>query len=282
MTESEWLSCTDLERMLSHLEKSREISHRKLRLFACACARTAWEAITDPRSRRVVEVGERFADGQASRGELAGAWREALTALPDQGGANFDAARAALAAGGFSPDWAARYAHEESVVREALFNSARVAASTAAWVAARRADAAGLHRSLQAALTEPLPTATWDTMREQARLAARGTPWARAYTSAAHGQCEILRDLVGNPFRRVAVHPEWLTWNNRTAERLARAIGAEGDFAQLPILGDALEEAGCTDQEVLGHCRRKDGHVRGCWLVDRLLGREGTEGQAGG
>jgi hypothetical protein len=54
---------------------------------------------------------------------------------------------------------------------------------------------------------------------------------------------------------------------------LAGAIDSEHTFDRLPYLGDALEEAGCTDSEILGHCRVPDGHARGCWVIDLLLGK---------
>jgi hypothetical protein len=54
---------------------------------------------------------------------------------------------------------------------------------------------------------------------------------------------------------------------------LARAIYQGRDFASLPVLADALEEAGCTDPDLLAHCRRPGGHLLGCWVLDMVLGR---------
>jgi hypothetical protein len=84
-------------------------------------------------------------------------------------------------------------------------------------------------------------------------------------------QCELLRELVGNPFRPVAVHPAWLTWGDGAVRKIAQTIESEERYAALPILADALEDAGCTDAELLAHCRRPGGHARGCWAVDLLL-----------
>jgi hypothetical protein len=86
-------------------------------------------------------------------------------------------------------------------------------------------------------------------------------------------QCELLRDLVRNSFRPARIDPAWLKANDGAAPKLARAIYDERAFAQLPVLGDALEDAGCTDAEVLAHCRRAGTHVRGCWVVDAVLGK---------
>jgi hypothetical protein len=87
-------------------------------------------------------------------------------------------------------------------------------------------------------------------------------------------QCEILRDFFGDPFRSVAVEPSWLTWNDGTVPKLAQAIYDERAFDRLPILADTLEEARCTNADILGHCRQSLQHVRGCWVVDLILGKE--------
>jgi len=84
-----------------------------------------------------------------------------------------------------------------------------------------------------------------------------------------------LRDIFGNPFRPVTVNPGWLAWNDGTVPRIAQAIYDERAFDRMTILADALEDAGCTDQDILGHCRSGGEHVRGgCWVVDLLLGKE--------
>ena len=102
------------------------------------------------------------------------------------------------------------------------------------------------------------------------RLAA-GASWTMAarYTSA-HLPA-IIRDLFGNPFRPASAGAGCLT---ATVASLAEVIYAERAFDRLPVLADALEEAGCEDGVVLGHCRGDGPHVRGCWVVDMLLGKE--------
>jgi hypothetical protein len=84
----------------------------------------------------------------------------------------------------------------------------------------------------------------------------------------------LLRDIIGNPFRLVTVHADWLTWNHRMIANLAQAIYDDRAFDRLPILADALEDAGCGDADILGHLRGPGPHVRGCWVVDLLLGKE--------
>jgi hypothetical protein len=88
----------------------------------------------------------------------------------------------------------------------------------------------------------------------------------------------LVRDIFRNPYRpAIAIRPEWLS---SVAVSLATEMYESGDFAAMPILADALEDAGCTDADVLGHCRGPGPHVRGCRVVDRVLGKGGPE--AGG
>ena len=79
----------------------------------------------------------------------------------------------------------------------------------------------------------------------------------------------FIRDIFGNPFRPVAFDPAWLT---STAVALAEGIYADRAFDRLPILADALQDAGCDDADILDHCRGDGPHVRGCWVVDLVLG----------
>jgi hypothetical protein len=95
-------------------------------------------------------------------------------------------------------------------------------------------------------------------------------PWRLAES----GQCEIIRDIFGNPFRALPpVNPDVLRWNDATVSKLATGIYADSAFDRLPILADALEDAGCDNADLLSHCRSPGPHVRGCWAVDLLLGK---------
>jgi anti-anti-sigma factor len=68
------------------------------------------------------------------------------------------------------------------------------------------------------------------------------------------------------------IEPSWLAFSDGLIPRLARAIAQDGTFDHLPVLGDALEEAGCADADVLGHCRCGGRHARDCWVLAALLG----------
>jgi hypothetical protein len=68
--------------------------------------------------------------------------------------------------------------------------------------------------------------------------------------------------------------PAWLTWNDGTVPRLAQTIRDELTFDCLPVLADALEEAGCNGRDVLDHCRCPGDHLRDCWVLDWLLAQD--------
>jgi hypothetical protein len=209
------------------------VSGRKLRLFAVACCRSIWHLLEDERSRRAVAIAERFADGAASQDERKAARQAALEATQGRGCPT--AAWAAQRAAARSPvDGDGVAAHAAHAMAQRAYNKT--------WAEGRRDDA------------EPdRVTAFAEQRREQARL---------------------LRDIVGPlPYRTVTVEPSWLTWNHRTVPAIARHCYEERAFDALPILADALEDAGCTDAEILRHCRSGGPHARGCWVVDLLLGK---------
>ncbi len=120
----------------------------------------------------------------------------------------------------------------------------------------------------QAALDAALATAR----------AAADVPWpatsgARTpeFVAELANQTELLRDIFGNPFRSVEFHLEWFTSD---VLALARGIYTDRAFDRMPILADALQDAGCDDEDILNHCREPREHARGCWVVDLLLGKK--------
>jgi hypothetical protein len=108
-----------------------------------------------------------------------------------------------------------------------------------------------------------------------ARLAAEDSyhdvGWTPGYEAERAKQSALLRDLIGNPFRPVTLQSDWLT---TIVLALAQGINDERAFDRLPILADALEDAGCDNADILGHCRQPGEHARGCWVVDLLLGKQ--------
>jgi hypothetical protein len=106
----------------------------------------------------------------------------------------------------------------------------------------------------------------WQAEWTELQVAEGGTAWR----NERKVQAALVREVFGNPFRPVAPEPGWRT---ETVLGLARAAYA-GASEVLPLLADALEKAGCDSAEVLAHCRGPGSHVRGCWVVDWLLGKE--------
>jgi hypothetical protein len=265
MTEAEWLASTDPDRMLEYLsgrpptvrgwlawlgfrqEEQAEpdrprVSARKLRLYACACCRLIGGLLTDERSRQAVEVGERYADGLATDAELraaqSAAW-EAMNALMVDPMSDVGQSRAT---------W-------KPQTRKV---TPRLYAARAAVEVARGAPEGAVAAAVRAALEV---ATEW------------GDPKWATQSAGAAVRAALLRELVGNPFRPWGLDPAWLTWRGGTVLRIAQGIYEESRFEELPVLADALEEAGCTDPDVLAHCRGGE-HFRGCWVVDRLLAKQ--------
>src|SRR5262249_60130535 len=124
---------------------------------------------------------------------------------------------------------------------------------------------------------QPAPLAgAWSTCRLAACIMGevlwradallRGGPPPERRRELARRWCDLLREICA-PFRAVALAPGWLSANDRAARRLAASIHDDGAFDHLPVLADALEDAGCTDPELLGHLRSAGPHGPGCWAL---------------
>jgi hypothetical protein len=240
MTEGEWQACTDPKPMLEFLrDKTRE---RKLRLFACACWRRIWSGFTHDSSRRAVECLEMFEVGTLSMEELSKAAQKAQDATQDFSlDQNFSAAKAAAHAVSFSlpaGDW---WLDTDAV------SNARHAALYCAFALN------GIPRD-------------YDEGYEGEEGNDEAGDWLQKVEETE--QCHILREIIGNPFRPISA---WLTPKVKT---LAQAIYDDRAFERLPELADALAEAGSSNQDILSHCRGPGPHVRGCWVVDLVLGKE--------
>jgi hypothetical protein len=212
VTEAQWLICTDPEAMLDFL--GGRVTERKVRLFACACVRRHWNAVADERSRRAIEVAERYADGLANEIERGEAWDEASSV----------------------------------VVKDALAIAAMYAVES---------DLEYVHGDLvQVGIARGV-------VREV--LSRGGTEQAAL--------SDLLRCVFGpRPFGTPPRVADTLRiWEHRTVPGLARTIYEEHAFDLLPVLADALEEAGCTDGIILDHLRGAGTHARGCFALDSCL-----------
>jgi hypothetical protein len=92
----------------------------------------------------------------------------------------------------------------------------------------------------------------------------------KAVIEANTTRADYLRDIFGNPFRSPSFDP---TWRTETVTLLARSMYEAREFGAMPVLGDALEEAGCGEENILSHCRGNSTHVPGCWLIDLVLNK---------
>jgi hypothetical protein len=201
MTELEWLNGTSPEQMWEVVE--RKATNRKRRLFACACYRHVPKLFRDPRCLHAVIISERYADGEASKEELA----KALTT---------------------SQHWFPWFWPSSLPTARNAGNARAVAA---------RASADGLQERLY--------------------------------------QCAALRCLFGNPFRARPMRPQCTSPSDGSAWlAVAKLISDEGAFEQMPLLADAREDGGYTDESVLTHLRGPGPHVRGCWALDLILGKQ--------
>jgi hypothetical protein len=253
MTEVEWLACTDPTPMLEFLRG--KVSDRKLRLFACACCRRIWHLLTDERSRKAVEVGEWYAEGLASEEDLAEGRSAANAAF--------------YAAGDVASEAEVAYDQDPStVLAYATADAAHHAACSTDFTVMKTVDPAFAAINVAAETADAVAAAAYAACHDD-RLSDVATHAARA--DEHNVQAALLRDIFGNPFRFVAIDPAWLCWNDATVVKLAQAIYDERRFEDTPILADALERAGCTDADLLVHCRQPGEHVRGCWVVDLLL-----------
>lgn len=98
-----------------------------------------------------------------------------------------------------------------------------------------------------------------------------GLSLADGYLTQLPPRAHVLHDVIGNPFRPVVISSAWRT---DTVVSLARQMYESREFSAMPILADALQDAGCDSDDILNHCRGPGPHVRGCWVCDLVLGKE--------
>jgi hypothetical protein len=235
VTEAEWLACAAPEQML--VLRRIKASKRKRRLFGCACCRRLWDLIPDERSRSAVATAEQFADGLVGEATLATARTEARSAYEE-----FSTGR---------PPFDRHYVTGACVcvASKNAGDAAKCWHGAASAMQMRRMTEAG--QETPAFTSHPVMRETWEVERSL--------------------QADLLRDIFGNPFRPIVADASWRT---STVLALARGIYEDRAFDRMTILADALQDAGCDNEDVLNHCRDpKQVHVRGCWVVDLVLGK---------
>ena len=261
MTEAEWLAATDPTPMLTFLRG--RVSERKLRLFAVAC----WHQVAElllPQAWLVVALAEEHADcvvPERQRIEAVASLARKMGRVRDGRGRVFDGASVLEAL--------------TALTDTTVTGSFRVESAPQRFGPSQAMDAAEEAASGRAYREQYLSFGAVGGIRELAFRLINGPAYisysGEFETLPKERQCVTLRDVVGNPFRTVAFDP---AWRSEAAVALAAVIYAEQAFDRLPVLADALEEAGCDDADVLVHCRRPDAvHVRGCWVIDLVLGK---------
>jgi len=238
LDERQWLSFGHLTRMLNHLRSKNvartKVGRRKLRLFACACCRAMTWTLSH------VDITD-----PGSGWTVKDEWRSIVKVAER------------FADGGISEkEMAAQHAVQ---LQKALDRTHVLSALSLVSKA-----------MLATASTEPV---------NAAKLGARYSVYAASnaksmtYKAASRKAADLLREIFGNPFRPVALDQALASWKTSVIPALAQTIYQERRFEDLPILADALEEAGCRNVALLAHCRTPGDHYLGCWVVDLLLGK---------
>ncbi len=298
MTEAEWLECADPLRMPKQF-RGRS-TPRKRCLLACAYLLHAPGGLVGEAARRVVEAVRDAAFGEPPAWGLVDGTRAAVArALPECANLSHWTLWQWLRD---HPEFGTDGGQLANFLRGCAFQSpstACVNAVASACLATVRAAADREVRPvLQAVLdrhgrpvTEALKEDVFALIPEPERTRVRNGPWQHNWlparvrnkvyaatsrprmAAASVALAHLVREVFGNPFRPPEIEPEWLLWNHGAARHIAKQIAASGHFADLPILADALEDAGCTDDSLLQHMRSGTTHVPGCWALDAVLGR---------
>ncbi len=245
MSEDEWLTGTDLT---AHVRFALDrLSARRQRLLAAGFCRSALDLFDDPDLIKSLDVVERFADGRVPTAEVERA-RKVCREIAQQ-----------------AYDTYVRRIDDRGENGGALRESVR---SEFAW-------------ALAYAATTPLPIedvgrrVIWAAAQVRAGV-VQTMPFPSTALEAADAEqhasaVAVVREIVGNPFRPPLFLRDWQT---ATAVALAAQMYESRDFSAMPILADALQDAGCDDEHVLAHCRGEGPHVRGCWVADLVLGKD--------
>jgi hypothetical protein len=256
MTEQDWISSTDPKAMLAFLRDSSKASERKLRLFAVACSHRIRRLITDPHAQEALAFAEQHVE--------TGVVRRKGRAVVDRA-----ASKAQWAAYNKMFSFSSGLERARCLIVSNALDAATQTLNTDSFLAASYSSSFSCF------------AVAWE-----AQVAAGVDAYPDLQDSFKHPeqaqQSCLLRDLFGNPFRPPpAIDPSWLTWNKGTVKHLAQAAYEErelpsGDLNghRLAVLADALEDAGCTDADLIEHLRGPGPHVRGCFVVDMLTGRQ--------
>jgi hypothetical protein len=265
MTEAEWLAATDELRMVNF---ARGIaSERKLRLFFRACAARVVDLTPINEPRQVLAAVEEYADGLLDGAQLSAVERACY-------------ARLSFPHRPFDGSW---HQFEESAVLAACFAAGPIDAAIGTLRLAREARVCELFLRCYQLL--PLRADKFLRLPKEVGQPGEVVPpdisagftseYTTVVTEEMDYQLRILREIVGNPFRlNDAITRARGAWNDGVVQTIAAGAYDMRDYRSLPLLAEALEDAGCTDAELLGHLRSHGPHVRGCWALDLILSKD--------
>ncbi len=263
MTEAEWLRCGDPAPMMTVVEQGAK---RKRRLFALSCCQRVEYLLNSDDfklCRRAIALLECQIEQTVDERELRAAISRAT-------GESIDAA-ASVANPGETDLYAIAAAATtvECIKDDKWTNLVERAADAVAYDSLSRSANYEVERlvALWQRGWRRFNELDWRKDHDAVRLLPEFLE-AREIEQRRH--VHLLRCVFGNPFRAVAFAD---SWRSETAHALATGIYAERAFDRLPILADALEETGCDHPDILAHCRGPGPHVRGCWVVDLVLGK---------
>jgi hypothetical protein len=246
MTEEEWLESTDPRPMVEFMEF--KVSDRKFRLVACGCCRLS-EGIFNTGQLEALDAAEMFVEGRLGTDEFRNVTKEF---------------------GGDQPEFREALHNDQLPGREAVAKQLTSCACLHPRDQAYPSDCA-IEAALVASLLPPSKARMFRSSDPRPNPFGHGVVYLQMFEIRSVPVCGLIRDIFGNPFRPVAFDPRWRTAD---AVGLARAIYEDRAFDCLPLLADALMDAGCADEQVLEHCRSEGPHVRGCWAVDLVLDKE--------
>lgn len=252
--DEQWQESTDpVDLLTCALQRS---TPRQIRRFSTACARQVLERTALNESHRAVEVAERWSHGLVNDQELDQAEREAWAAWQKKGNEVDRAARSATLADIHESVFTTSLSVRTSLVHSQIL--------------------AHCDRWEKEVYPDWLEQGQNSSPEEQEQLLREKQDWEQQIESQVYEEVETLMknlmlDVFGNPFRLVHIPETWLGKHQNTVVSLARYIYQEQRFEEMPILGDALEDASCPVEEVLEHCREHPVHSRGCHVLEALL-----------
>ncbi len=270
LTESGWLNASSATRPLVYLRRVVKIARtkdgrRRLRLFACACARRIVHHTSGQAFLEALQTTERFADGLATKDELERSHGYAAQCFHDLATQLHRSREEDISQEIRSAQWDGYFAAEVLCSVDWTWPAATLART----IAPRIADFVSQR-------IVPRQPKRWPALMDSQPREPDGAE--HCLRQEKRSQAAVVRDIFHHPFRPLPViDPAWLAWNSGTILRMAQAAYEEQqlpagtlDAARLAVLADALEEAGGTDRDMLDHLRGPGSHVRGCWAIDLL------------